>query len=108
MNFVSAAPSQLENSPEVHAATVTGRIVDNVSNELLVRKTRSIPFLQSIPSWPLTLLGIRGEWRFCRHTRDGASVYTNGIDVVCQGLCADDEVTCSDYFRPYYYNYFER
>lgn len=80
-------------------------INDSAKEPLLVR-TRRQNFLAVLSTYLFVPLGVRGEWRFCRYTRDGASVYTNGIDVVCRGLCADDEVTCNDYYRPYFYNYF--
>lgn len=78
---------------------------DVAIESLLVRKQRQNIF-NAILNRSLLSLGVRGDWRFCRNTANGASIYTNGIDVVCQGLCEKTDVTCNDYYRPYFYNYF--
>lgn len=84
---------------------------DEVDNKLVVRRKRFLfGTLQSLlfagASSPLQALGVRGPWRMCRVTKEGASVYTNGIDTVCQGFCSDREITCNDYCRPYAYTYY--
>lgn len=71
----------------------------------LVRRPRQ-NFLNAILSRVFLSAGVRGDWRFCRTTENGASIYTNGIDTVCRGVCEKTDVTCNDYYRPYFYNYF--
>ncbi len=102
-NFALAMPNQALNSLQDNEATDTKN--DDVLSEISLRKVRAVPFLSNYvaayASWPFQLLGIRGDWRFCRNTPEGASIYTNGIDVVCRGICIETEITCNDYYRPY-------
>lgn len=89
---------------------------DSTTSQLVRRKRfvfsalgalNSLGSFGSLRSYPLQQLGVRGDWRHCRTTQEGGQIFTNGIDVVCQGFCVDREVTCNDYYRPYFYNYFE-
>lgn len=110
LNFTLARPNQRADVTVLNQSQkyINDDGKNNVVNAPFVRRKRFVfGALQSLASFgSLQSLGVRGDWRFCRYTRDGASVYTNGIDVVCQGLCADNEITCNDYYRPYFYNYF--
>lgn len=101
-----ARPNQ--SAYDIEALDLSSHEDDNgVSNEPLVRKRRQNLLQAIVSTYLFTPFGVRGDWRFCRTTPQGASIYTNGIDVVCRGLCTETEITCNDYYRPYFYNYFQ-
>lgn len=76
----------------------------------LVRRPRQNIFsfaANAIFNRALSSVGARGDWRLCRYTENGSAIYTNGIDTECRGVCEKTDVTCNDYYRPYFYNYFQ-
>lgn len=105
LNFTLARPNESTNGIQFDIEALNPSQNEDASIEPLVRRPRQ-NILAAIFSRGLQSVGARGDWRHCRTTAEGAAIYTNGIDTVCQGFCERTDVTCNDYYRPYFYNYF--
>lgn len=106
-HFTLARPNKDTDGTQfdIEAFNSLSHDADDSIKQLLRRPRQN--FFNIILSQALILTGLRGDWRFCRYTEKGASIYTNGIDYVCRGVCEETDITCSENYIPYLHNYFQ-